>query len=267
MSCGVGQRHGWDLVLLWLWRRLAGAAPIQPLHWEIPKKKPKKKKKSWRKANFFFFFFSGLHLRHMEIPKLGLNWNYSCQPMPQPQQLGIQAAHDSWQRWILNPLSEARDRTCIFMDTSGFITTEPQQELLRELLRKPHLLSTNCSPYKIRVLHGLHSVFSSMWRTSPSSKEKNKNKNKQTNKQKNPVAWIKVLCLHLPLTVIKGGGPWSKVNSFSMIHWPDSEKRWSVYLRIKLGRWCEMGRGLWWPAPPASRHSSYFPVTLDYRSR
>ena len=26
--------------------------------------------------------------------------------------------HSSWQRWILNPLSEARDRTCGFMDTS-----------------------------------------------------------------------------------------------------------------------------------------------------
>ena len=26
--------------------------------------------------------------------------------------------HSSWPCWILNPLSEARDRTCIFMDTS-----------------------------------------------------------------------------------------------------------------------------------------------------
>ena len=26
--------------------------------------------------------------------------------------------HSLWQRWILNPLSEARDRTCILMDTS-----------------------------------------------------------------------------------------------------------------------------------------------------
>ena len=36
MSCGVGLRHGSDLVLLWLWRRLAATAPIRPLAWEPP---------------------------------------------------------------------------------------------------------------------------------------------------------------------------------------------------------------------------------------
>ena len=50
MSCGVGLRHGSDLVLLWLWRRPAAAALIQPLAWELPcatdaaLKKDKKKK-------------------------------------------------------------------------------------------------------------------------------------------------------------------------------------------------------------------------------
>ena len=28
MSCGVGQRCDWDLVLLWLWHRSAAVAPI-----------------------------------------------------------------------------------------------------------------------------------------------------------------------------------------------------------------------------------------------
>ena len=37
----------------------------------------------------------------------GLNWNYSCQPMSQSQQLQN-----------LNPLSEPRGWTCILMDTS-----------------------------------------------------------------------------------------------------------------------------------------------------
>ena len=36
MSCGVGHRRSWDLVLLWLWHWLAAAAPIQPLAWEPP---------------------------------------------------------------------------------------------------------------------------------------------------------------------------------------------------------------------------------------
>ena len=36
MSCGVGQRHGSDPVLLWLWRRLSAVALIRPLTWELP---------------------------------------------------------------------------------------------------------------------------------------------------------------------------------------------------------------------------------------
>ena len=36
MSCGVGQRHSLDPVLLWLWCRVAAVAPIQPLAWEPP---------------------------------------------------------------------------------------------------------------------------------------------------------------------------------------------------------------------------------------
>ena len=36
MSCGIGHRCGSDLVLLWLWHRLAAAALIQPLAWELP---------------------------------------------------------------------------------------------------------------------------------------------------------------------------------------------------------------------------------------
>jgi len=36
MSCGVGSRCRSDPALLWLWHRLAGTAPIQPLAWEPP---------------------------------------------------------------------------------------------------------------------------------------------------------------------------------------------------------------------------------------
>jgi len=36
MSCGVGCRRGSDPALLWLWRRLAATALIQPLAWEPP---------------------------------------------------------------------------------------------------------------------------------------------------------------------------------------------------------------------------------------
>ena len=40
---------------------------------------------------FWSFVFLGPHLQHMEIPRLGVNWNCSYRPMPQPQQCGIQA--------------------------------------------------------------------------------------------------------------------------------------------------------------------------------
>ena len=50
MSCSVGHRQSSDLVLLWLWHRLATVAPIRPLAWELPyamgvaRKRQKKKK-------------------------------------------------------------------------------------------------------------------------------------------------------------------------------------------------------------------------------
>ena len=54
MSCDVGQRHSSDLVLLWLWCRVAATALARPLAWEPPYatgavlkgQKTKKKKKS-----------------------------------------------------------------------------------------------------------------------------------------------------------------------------------------------------------------------------
>ena len=36
MSCGVGRRRGSDPALLRLWGRLAAAALIQPLAWDLP---------------------------------------------------------------------------------------------------------------------------------------------------------------------------------------------------------------------------------------
>ena len=56
VNCGVGHRHGSDLV--WLWHRPASTAPIRPLAWEPPyaasaalKRAKKKKKKKRKKKN------------------------------------------------------------------------------------------------------------------------------------------------------------------------------------------------------------------------
>ena len=68
MSYGVGHRRGFDLVLLWLWCRLAAIAPIRPLAWEPPydvgvalekRQKDKKTKKKEKKKNLEAF----MHVR------------------------------------------------------------------------------------------------------------------------------------------------------------------------------------------------------------
>ena len=74
MSCGVGRRHGSDLELLWLWRRLTAIAPMRPLAWEPPHvagvalKRPKKKKKNIATKTIMtkdsiHFFISGEFLK------------------------------------------------------------------------------------------------------------------------------------------------------------------------------------------------------------
>jgi len=71
----------------------------------------------------FFFVFLGSHPWQMEVPRLGVkselqllatatatamqDWSCICN-----------LHHSSWQRWILHPLSEAKDQTHILMDPS-----------------------------------------------------------------------------------------------------------------------------------------------------
>ena len=69
---------------------------------------------------FFFFFFLGLHLRHMEIPRLGVESKLQLPAYtiaiatPDPSRI-CNLHHSSWQHQMLNPLNEARDRTCNLM--------------------------------------------------------------------------------------------------------------------------------------------------------
>ena len=160
MSCGVGCRHGLDLVMLWPWRRSVATALIRPLPWKPPYaasaalKRPKKKKKKigclweiqagrqrstaprirWdtffiiqargkgkRQPSFFFFFFFFLF---RTAPAAYIN--YQARGRTRAVAAGVRHSHsNTWdlhhssrQRWILNPLSKARDWTCILLDTS-----------------------------------------------------------------------------------------------------------------------------------------------------
>ena len=63
-----------------------------------------------------FFFFLGLRLWHMEVPRLGVesklqlpaDTTATATATPDPWRV-CNLYHRSWQRWILNPLSEAKD--------------------------------------------------------------------------------------------------------------------------------------------------------------
>ena len=69
---------------------------------------------------FNFIFFYGCTCGIWKFPGQGSDRSHICDPRC-----------SSWQCWILNPLSEVRDRTCILMETVlGSEPTEPQWELL-----------------------------------------------------------------------------------------------------------------------------------------
>ena len=73
--------------------------------------------------DFFFFLFLQPHLQHMEVPGLRVESELQLQvyttaiPMPDPGCI-CDICYSSQQCWIINPLSEARDQTCNFMETS-----------------------------------------------------------------------------------------------------------------------------------------------------
>ena len=69
-----------------------------------------------------FFFLLGPHLRHMEVPRLGVESElqlpaYTTAAATQDWSRVCDLHHSSWQCQILNPLIEAKDRTCILMET------------------------------------------------------------------------------------------------------------------------------------------------------
>ena len=72
---------------------------------------------------FILFCFLGPHLQHTEVPRLGVESELQrlvCSTATATQDLShvFDLHHSSWQPQILNPLSEARDQTCILMAPS-----------------------------------------------------------------------------------------------------------------------------------------------------
>ena len=132
MSCGVGHKHGSDLMLLWLWCRPAAVAPTRPLAWESPyavgmaPQKKQIKNKNFKKLLLLLFVFLGPYLWHMEVPRLGVKCKLQLLAYTTARATS-DPSHNSdlccslWQPWIPSPLSKARDLTCILMDTSHIL--------------------------------------------------------------------------------------------------------------------------------------------------
>ena len=74
-----------------------------------------------KSIKFFFLSFQGHTQSIWRFPGQGLNQNYSCWPIAQPQQFQI-----------LNPLSEARDQTCNLMAPS-------QSHFCCPMMRTPYI--------------------------------------------------------------------------------------------------------------------------------
>ena len=72
---------------------------------------------------FSFFLFQGHTCEHMEVPRLGVKLElqlpaYTTATATPGLSRICDLHHSSWQYLILNPLSKARDQTCVLMDTS-----------------------------------------------------------------------------------------------------------------------------------------------------
>ena len=67
--------------------------------------------------------FLGPHSQHMKVPRRGVELELqllayaTAIAMPNPSHV-CELHHNSWQHWIPDPLSEARDRTRILTDTN-----------------------------------------------------------------------------------------------------------------------------------------------------
>ena len=72
---------------------------------------------------FIYFVFLGPHVWHMEVPKLRVQSElqlpeYTTATATSDLSHICDLHHSSWQCRILNPLSEARDRTRVLTDAS-----------------------------------------------------------------------------------------------------------------------------------------------------
>ena len=129
----------WTKVLNLMKSGLCGAFVVVALTVDVTPENPLPNPRFWRTTCFFqelclglssvlnkfcfFLCFLGPHLQHMEVPRLRGESElqllaYDTATATQDLSHICNLHRSSWQCQISNPLSKARDQTCILMDTS-----------------------------------------------------------------------------------------------------------------------------------------------------
>ena len=102
--------------------------------------------------------FSGLHPRHVEIPRWGGQVRAAATAMWHPSCV-YDLHHSSRQPWTLNPLIEAKDQTRVLMDTSRVCyPCKPWWELRLILLLRGQPLSSHADNYLQAAIDHCRSV-------------------------------------------------------------------------------------------------------------
>ena len=117
-----------------IWRMLEFSILREPRDWIL----------KYGKRSLFFplVFFLGLHVWHVEIPRLGVESELQLPgyttaiAMQDPSHI-FNLYHSSWQCWLPDPMTEARNWTHILMDSSRICFHCPH----KGLFQRGHVLS------------------------------------------------------------------------------------------------------------------------------
>ena len=113
---------------------------------------------------FFFLAFLGPHPWHMEVPRLGfelelqlLAFTTATATATQDPSRVCNLHHSLWQHWVLNPLSKARDQTCILTDASQihFLLSHYGNSIFFLLFNKGNYIQPEISLWPMALLYPL----------------------------------------------------------------------------------------------------------------
>ena len=103
-----------------MWPTAAGKVVVRCVHIILSRSLDAKERRNvgdLLAKDTIFLVFLGPHIVHMEVPRLGVEsepqlLTYATATAIQDPSHICDLHHSSRQRWILKPLSEARDQTC-----------------------------------------------------------------------------------------------------------------------------------------------------------